>query len=237
MQKNWIGKSYGAIIKFPLADSDQVIDVFTTRPDTVYGVTFMCFAPEHLMLKDIVKGTEQEKDVLAFIERNIKIAGFIRTAEFTEKEGIFTGRYAINPLTQERIPIFVGNFVLADYGTGAIMCVPTHDQRDFEFACKYNLNKRVVITPVDTELDAGTMTKAYEGQGVLVNSGRFNGLPNLKAIEEIALYLESKGMGSRTVNFRIRDWNISRQRYWGAPIPMLYCEKCGIVRLLKRICL
>jgi len=229
MQKNWIGKSYGAIIKFPLADSDQVIDVFTTRPDTVYGVTFMCFAPEHLMLKDMIRGTAQEKDVLAFIERNMKIAGFIRTAEFTEKEGIFTGRYAINPLTKERIPIFVGNFVLADYGTGAIMCVPTHDQRDFEFAKKYNLKKRVVISPADSMLDADTMTKAYEGQGILVNSGRFNGLTNLKAIEEISLYLESEGMGSRTVNFRIRDWNISRQRYWGAPIPMLYCDKCGIV--------
>jgi leucyl-tRNA synthetase len=229
MQKNWIGKSYGAIIKFPLADSDQVIDVFTTRPDTVYGVTFMCFAPEHPMLKGMVKGTREEKDVLAFIEQNMKIAGFIRTAEYTEKEGIFTGRYAINPLTKEKIPIFVGNFVLADYGTGAIMCVPTHDQRDFEFAAKYNLKKRVVITPADSELDVKTMTKAYEGQGVLVNSDRFNGLSNLRAIEEIALYLESEGMGSRTVNFRIRDWNISRQRYWGAPIPVLYCEKCGIV--------
>ncbi|NLD38471.1 MAG: leucine--tRNA ligase [Desulfatiglans sp.] len=229
MQKNWIGKSYGAIIKFPLADSDQVIEVFTTRPDTVYGVTFMCFAPEHQMLREMIKGTEQEKDVLAFVERNMKIAGFIRTAEFTEKEGIFTGRYAVNPLTQEKIPIFVGNFVLADYGTGAIMCVPTHDQRDFEFACKYNLKKRVVITPADTELDSDTMQKAYEGQGILVNSGRFNGLANHKAIEEIALYLDSQGIGSKTVNFRIRDWNISRQRYWGTPIPMLYCQKCGIV--------
>ncbi len=234
MQKNWIGKSYGAIIKFPLADSDQVIDVFTTRPDTVYGVTFMCFAPEHQMLREMIKGTKQEKDVLAFIERNMKIAGFIRTAEFTEKEGIFTGRYAINPLTQENIPIFVGNFVLADYGTGAIMCVPTHDQRDFEFAQKYNLKKKLVITPTDAELDASTMTKAYEGQGVLINSGKFNGIPNLKAIEEIALYLESQGMGSKTVNFRIRDWNISRQRYWGAPIPMLYCEKCGIVPVAEK---
>jgi leucyl-tRNA synthetase len=234
MQKNWIGKSFGAIIKFPLAGSDQVIDVFTTRPDTVFGATFMCFAPEHLMLRDMIKGTPEEKDVLAFIDRNMKIAGFIRTAEFTEKEGIFTGRYAVNPLTGDKIPIYVANFVLADYGTGAIMCVPTHDQRDFEFASKYNLKKKVVITPLDTELDANTMTKAYEGQGVLVNSGRFNGIPNLKAIEEIALYLESQGMGSKTVNFRIRDWNISRQRYWGSPIPMLYCEKCGVVPVAEK---
>jgi leucyl-tRNA synthetase len=234
MQKNWIGKSFGAIIKFPLADTDQVIDVFTTRPDTVFGATFMCFAPEHLMLRDMIKGTKEEKDVLSFIDRNMKIAGFIRTAEFTEKEGIFTGRYAVNPLTNEKIPIYVANFVLADYGTGAIMCVPTHDQRDFEFAQKYNLKKKVVIVPEGTELDAGTMTKAYEGQGNLVNSGKFNGIPNLKAIEEIALYLESQGMGSKTVNFRIRDWNISRQRYWGSPIPMLYCEKCGVVPVAEK---
>jgi leucyl-tRNA synthetase len=140
MQKNWIGKSYGAIIKFPLADSDQVIDVFTTRPDTVYGVTFMCFAPEHLMLKDMIRGTAQEKDVLAFIERNMKIA-VLSELPIYRKGGIFTGRYAINPLTKERIPIFVGNFVLAVYGPGAIMCVPTHDQRDFEFAKKYNLKR------------------------------------------------------------------------------------------------
>ncbi|NLA74801.1 MAG: leucine--tRNA ligase, partial [Deltaproteobacteria bacterium] len=153
----------------------------------------------------------------------------IRTAEFTEKEGKNTERYAVNPLTNEKIPILVGNFVLADNGTGAIMCVPTHDQRDFEFAQKYNLEKRVVITPEDSVLDAVTMTNAYEGEGILVNSGRFNGLPNLKAIEEIARYLETEGMGSRTINYRIRDWNISRQRYWGTPIPMLFCDRCGIV--------
>ncbi len=229
MQKNWIGKSYGAIINFPLADSDQVIDVFTTRPDTVYGATFMCFAPEHPMLKEMVKGLPQEEEVIKFIDRTMKVDGFIRTAEFTEKEGIFTGRYAVNPLTQEKIPIYVANFVLFDYGTGAIMSVPTHDQRDFEFAEKYGIKKVVVITPSDKELDAETMTEAYEQEGVLINSGPFNGTGNVDAKEEIAKYLEEKGLGNKTVNYRIRDWNISRQRYWGAPIPIIYCDKCGAV--------
>ena len=234
MQKNWIGKSFGAIIKFPLANSDQVIDVFTTRPDTVFGATFMCFAPEHPMLKDMVMGTSQETAVLNFIDRTMKVDGFIRTADFTEKEGVFTGRYALNPLTEEKIPIYVANFVLYDYGTGAIMSVPTHDQRDFEFAEKYHIKKRVVITPKGINISAETMTEAYVEQGVLVNSGPFNGIGNIEAQEEIAKYLESMGMGHKTVNYRIRDWNISRQRYWGAPIPIIYCDKCGTVPVDER---
>ena len=181
------------------------------------------------MLKDMVKGTPQEAEVIGFIERTMKVDGFIRTADFTEKEGVFTGRYALNPLTEEQIPIYVANFVLYDYGTGAIMSVPTHDQRDFEFAEKYKIKKRVVITPKDTDIEAETMTKAYEDQGVLVNSGPFNGMGNIDAQEEIAKYLEKNGLGNKTVNFRIRDWNISRQRYWGAPIPIIYCNKCGTV--------
>lgn len=229
MQRNWIGKSHGVIIKFPLADSDEVIDVFTTRQDTVYGATFMCFAAEHPMLKDMVKGLPQEDEVLSFIDRTMKVDGFIRTADFTEKEGVFTGRYCINPVTGDRIPVYVANFVLFDYGTGAIMSVPTHDQRDFEFAEKYNLPKKVVITPADNELDADTMTEAYEERGILVNSGQFNGMDNIEAQNDIAGFLESEGKGCRTVNFRIRDWNISRQRYWGAPIPVVYCDKCGTV--------
>lgn len=229
MQKNWIGKSYGAIIKFPLVDSDEIIDVFTTRQDTVFGATFMCFAPEHPMLKEMVKGTPQEEEVLDFIDRTMKVDGFIRTADFTEKEGIFTGRYCLNPMTGENIPVYVANFVLFDYGTGAIMSVPAHDQRDFEFALKYDLPVRVVITPEDHVIDAGEMEEAYEEPGVLVNSGQFDGMDNLGALEDIAAYLESEGKGHKTVNFRIRDWNISRQRYWGAPIPIVYCDKCGTV--------
>jgi len=229
MQRNWIGKSYGAIIKFPLVGSDEVIEVFTTRQDTVYGATFLCFAPEHPMLKGIIKGLPQEKEVLDFIKKTLKMDSYMRTADYTEKEGVFTGRYCLNPVTGEQIPIYVANFVLFDYGTGAIMAVPTHDQRDFEFAKKYGLPLRVVIKPPDRDLDEETMTEAYVEEGILVNSGPFNGQKNLEALDSIAEYLESKGMGYKTVNYRLRDWGISRQRYWGAPIPIIYCDKCGTV--------
>ena len=229
MQKNWIGKSFGAIIRFPIVDSEEVIEVYTTRQDTVYGATFMCFAPEHPMIKELIQGQPQEKEVLAFIERTLKVDSYIRAADFTVKEGIFTGRHCLNPVTEERIPIYVANFVLFDYGTGAIMAVPTHDQRDFEFAKKYDLRLRVVIQGPGDPLSEETMTEAYEGEGILVNSGPFNGQRNLAALDSIAEYLESKGMGYKTVNFRLRDWNISRQRYWGAPIPIVYCDRCGTV--------
>jgi len=229
MQKNWVGKSYGAIIRFPLVGSDKVIEVFTTRQDTIFGATFLCFAPEHPMVKELVRGLPQEKEVLQFIERTLKIDSYMRTADFTAKEGVFTGRYCLNPVTDEEIPIFVANFVLADYGTGAIMAVPTHDQRDFEFAKQYGLPLRIVIMPPDRDLSEETMTEAYVDEGILVNSGPFNGERNLEALDSIAEYLQSKGMGHKTVNFRIRDWGISRQRYWGAPIPIIYCDKCGTV--------
>jgi leucyl-tRNA synthetase len=229
MQRNWIGKSHGAIIRFPLKDSDEVIEVFTTRQDTVFGATFLCFAPEHPMVKEIIKGLPEEGDVLVFVERTLKMDRYMRTADFTAKEGVFAGRYCLNPVTGEKIPIFVANFVLTDYGTGAIMAVPTHDQRDFEFAKKYDLPLRVVIKPHDQDLSEETMTEAFVDQGILVNSGPFDGQRNLEALDSIAEYLESKGMGYKTVNYRLKDWGISRQRYWGAPIPVIYCEKCGTV--------
>ncbi len=229
MQRNWIGKSYGAIIRFPMVDSNEVIEVFTTRQDTVFGATFLCFAPEHPMVKDMVQGLPQEKEVLDFVDHVLKMDRFMRTADMTAKEGVFTGRYCINPLTEEKIPIYVANFVLFDYGTGAIMAVPTHDQRDFEFAKKYDLPLRVVIKPPDQALDGDDMTEAYVDEGVMVNSGPFNGQGNMEALEGIAEYLESKGLGRKTTNFRLRDWGISRQRYWGAPIPMIYCDQCGMV--------
>jgi leucyl-tRNA synthetase len=227
MQKNWIGKSYGAIIRFPVKGSEDAIEVYTTRQDTLFGATFLCFAPEHPMLKTLVKGQPQEEEVLGFIEKTLKVDSYIRTADLTVKEGVFTGRTCINPVTREEIPIYVANFVLFDYGTGAIMAVPTHDQRDFEFAKKYQLRLRVVIKPFDRDLSEQTMTEAYVEEGVLVNSGPFNGLRNLEALDRIAEYLESEGIGHKTVNFRLRDWNISRQRYWGAPIPIITCERCG----------
>ena len=229
MQRNWIGKSYGAIIRFPLVGDDQVIEVFTTRQDTVYGATFLCFAPEHPMVKEIVEGVPQEQEVLKFIDRTLRMEKYMRTADFTVKEGVFTGRYCLNPVTEEEIPIYVANFVLFDYGTGAIMAVPTHDQRDFEFAEKYQRPLRVVIKPPHEEISEDTMTEAYEGEGILVNSGPFNGLRNLEALESISEYLESKNRGHKTTNFRLRDWGISRQRYWGAPIPVIYCDGCGTV--------
>ncbi len=233
MQKNWIGKSHGAAIKFPMVGSADAIEVFTTRQDTVYGATFMCLAPEHPMVKDIIKGLPQEKEVLEFVDRTLKMDSFMRTADFTAKEGVFTGRHCLNPLTREEIPIFVANFVLFDYGTGAIMAVPTHDQRDFEFAKKYGLKLRVVIKPEDSDLDEERMTEAYVDLGILVNSGPFDGQRNLEALDSIADYLEAQGIGHKTVNYRIRDWGISRQRYWGAPIPMIHCDECGIVPVDK----
>lgn len=229
MQRNWIGKSYGAIIRFLLIDSGEVIEVFTTRQDTVYGATFLCFAPEHPMVKEMVKGLPKEKEVLEFIDRTLKMDSYMRTAEFTAKEGVFTGRYCLNPVTDEKIPIFVANFVLFDYGTGAIMAVPTHDQRDFEFAKKYDLKLRVVIKPPDRDLNEDEMTEAYVDEGILVNSGPFDGQRNLGALDSIAEFLESKGSGYKTTNLRLRDWGISRQRYWGTPIPIIICDKCGTV--------
>ena len=230
MQKNWIGRSEGVLVKFPIVDSDKHIEIFTTRPDTLYGVTFMVFAPEHPMIEELVKGTKYEKEVKDFIRKVIIEEKTTRTDEEKPKEGVFVGRYAINPLTNEKIPIYVANFVLMDYGTGAIMAVPTHDQRDFEFAKKYNIKMKVVIQPKDGyELNVEKMTRAYEGPGDLVNSGIFNGLDNEEAKEKIIEYLEEEGIGKKTVQYKLRDWLISRQRYWGTPIPFVKCPEHGYV--------
>lgn len=229
MQMNWIGKSYGAEVDFPVVDSDASIRIYTTRQDTLYGATFMVLAPEHPMVKELCSRTQWEQQVLSFVEKQSKIEKFIREAESTEKEGVFTGRCAINPMTGEKIPIWVANFVLMEYGTGAIMAVPAHDQRDFDFARKYGLPVRVVVRPPDGDLDESSLLAAYTEDGILVNSGPFSGMSSREAREAIGEYLEKKGIGKRTVNYRLRDWGISRQRYWGTPIPIIYCDDCGIV--------
>ena len=229
MQKNWIGRSTGTLIRFQIEGTSEDIEVFTTRPDTLHGATFMSLAPEHPLIKTLPAGTGQEREVSDFVARTLQVDTFTRTSDLYEKEGVFTGRYCINPLTGFRMPIYVANFVLYDYGTGAVMAVPSHDQRDFDFAKKYGLEIIVVIQPEGETLDPKTMECAYEGEGVLVNSKEFNGMKNTDAMEAITKHLEAINRGSATVNFRLRDWGISRQRYWGAPIPMVYCEKCGTV--------
>jgi leucyl-tRNA synthetase len=229
MQKNWIGKSVGAEIRFPIENTDEQIPVFTTRQDTVYGATFMCLAPEHLLVLNLSKGTLQEDKVREFVERISMQDRSARAVESYEKEGVFTGAYCLNPLSGARMPIYTANFALMEYGTGAVMSVPAHDQRDFDFARKYGLDIVMVVKPHDDDLDPATMTQAFTGKGVMVNSGRFDGMDNVTALDEIASFLEQEGMGKKTTSFRLRDWGISRQRYWGAPIPMIHCKKCGIV--------
>ncbi len=229
MQKNWIGKSYGLEVDFPMADSDEAIKVFTTRQDTLFGATFMLIAAEHPLVMKLAKGKPCEKAALEFVEKVKKQDRMMRTSDYYEKEGVFLDAYCLNPLTDQKMPIYAANFVLADYGTGCVMAVPTHDQRDFEFAKKYSLPLIVVIQNPEMALDAETMAEAYVDEGILVNSGQFNGMNNMKALDAMADYLESLGRGKRTVQYRLRDWGISRQRYWGAPIPIIYCDKCGTV--------
>ncbi|GAB4408245.1 MAG: leucine--tRNA ligase [Thermodesulfovibrionales bacterium] len=222
MQKNWIGRSEGIEMNFPIAGMDEKIRIFTTRPDTLWGATFVCLAPGHPLLDKLVTDKGKLDRVKA------------RYGKAEEKEGLFTGHYAINPMNNERIPIYAASFVLMEYGTGAIMSVPAHDQRDFEFAKKYNLPIKVVIVPEQESgvwsLESGELIdKAFEDEGVLINSGQFSGLRSTDAKKEIAKFIEENGSGKITVNYKLRDWGISRQRYWGTPIPIIYCEKCGIV--------
>ena len=228
MQRNWIGKSYGCEIDFPVEGRQSAIKVFTTRQDTLYGATFMSLAPEHPLAMELTIDENRDK-VVEFIEKVKRTDKLTRTAEDFEKEGVFTGSYCINPVTKRRMPVYLANFVLTDYGTGAVMAVPTHDQRDFEFARKYDLPLQVVIRPEDESPDPAIMTEAFTSEGIMVNSGQFDGLKSSDAKEKIADYLEKKGIGGKTVNFRLRDWGISRQRYWGNPIPIIYCEVCGVV--------
>ncbi|NLH27592.1 MAG: leucine--tRNA ligase [Syntrophomonadaceae bacterium] len=228
MQTNWIGRSVGAEVRFT-AENGKEIKVFTTRPDTIFGVTYMVLAPEHPLVEELIKDKAEAGKVREFVARAKKQSELERTSAEGEKEGIFTGAYAINPLSKEKIPIWVANYVLMEYGTGAVMGVPAHDQRDLEFARKYNLPVKVVIQPLGRDLDAATMDEAYAEPGIMVNSGEFDGMDSEVARLKITEYLKEKGLGEETVNYRLKDWLISRQRYWGAPIPIIYCDRCGIV--------
>ncbi len=230
MQNNWIGKSQGVDIYFRIKDSDKAIPVFTTRVDTIFGATYIVLAPEHPLVLDLVKGKPQEQEVLQFIKKVAGESKVVRTASDIKKEGVFTGSWARNPVNNEDVPIWIADYVLMEYGTGAIMAVPTHDQRDFLFAQEHKLPMRIVIEPKDKVLgSAAGLSEAYEGDGRQVNSGEFNGLDNQEAKIKIARWMEDKGIGKIQTHFRLRDWLISRQRYWGTPIPMIYCPACGIV--------
>lgn len=229
MQKNWIGRSYGAEVDFNVSGTGQTLRVFTTRPDTLFGVTYMVLAPEHPLVKELTVGTEQEEAVNAFLNRLQFLSDIDRTSTTLEKEGIFIGQYAINPMNGAEVPIYIANYVLMDYGTGAIMAVPAHDQRDFDFAEKYQIPIIPVVDPGNPDIDLYQLKEACDAEGVLIHSGSFTGMNNKEAIQEITAYLEKEGLGAKTTNFRLRDWLISRQRYWGAPIPMIHCETCGWV--------
>jgi leucyl-tRNA synthetase len=228
MQRNWIGKSIGAEVSFKIADSNQQLKIFTTRPDTIFGATFMSIAPEHPLVAELSKNGGQESEVADFVQRIIREKQQQKPEDDVEKEGIFTGSYCINPFTGDKLPIYVANFVLMGYGTGAVMAVPAHDQRDFEFAKKYDIPVKVVVQPDGDALDPATMDLAHEGTGTLKNSGDFSGMDSIEAKAAITNHAENNGFGSKQTTFRLRDWGISRQRYWGSPIPMIYCDKCGV---------
>ena len=226
MQRNWIGRSEGVEFTMQVAGSDASFRVFTTRPDTVYGMTFAVLAPEHPLVEQITAPTHRE-EVRAYVAQARRQSEIERLSAEKERTGVFIGAYAINPMNGERVPIYIADYVLTGYGTGAIMAVPAHDERDFDFARKYGLPIPVVIAPEGWAGEA--LNAAYTGEGRMVNSGPFNGMFSLEAWKAIAEYMEQHGIGERKVNYRLHDWLISRQRYWGAPIPIIYCQNCGIV--------
>lgn len=229
MQKNWIGRSTGAEVTFEIENFSKKLQIYTTRPDTLFGVTYMVLAPEHPFVPELTNGTEYEAAVKAYQEECQHKSEIERTSLTKEKTGVFTGCYGINPVNGKRVPIFISDYVMMDYGTGAIMAVPAHDQRDFEFAKKFDLNIVPVVDSQNPEIDINNLTEAFVAEGTMINSGKYTGMNNKEAIEEITKDLEADGLGKAQVNYKLRDWLISRQRYWGCPIPMVYCEECGWV--------
>jgi len=228
MQRNWIGKSIGAEIDFKL-ETGEKIPIFTTRPDTIFGVTFMAIAPEAEILEKLVIPAEYKAAVDDYISKSVSKSDIERTSDIGEKDGVFTGCYAINPYNKEKVQLWVADYVLASYGTGVVMAVPAHDQRDFLFAQRYNIPIKIVIHPQDGSIQLEDMTEAYIEYGVMVNSGQFDGLVGKKAIEKVTEYADQNGFGRKKINYKLRDWLISRQRFWGAPIPIIHCPKCGPV--------
>ena len=229
MQRNWIGKSYGANINFEIKDSDKTLEVFTTRADTLFGATYMVMSPEHPFVNELVAGRPEEAAVEAYQEIARRMSDIERTSTSNEKTGVFIGRYAVNPVNGKEIPIYISDYVLMGYGTGAIMAVPAHDQRDFDFAKAFGLDIIPVVDPEDPSIDLYDLKEAFVAEGKMINSGQFDGMNNREAIPAMIEWLNEKGIGDKTVNFRLRDWLISRQRYWGAPIPMIWCDECGWV--------
>lgn len=229
MQKNWIGRSTGAEVTFEIENFEKKLQIYTTRPDTLFGVTYMVLAPEHPFVPELTDGTEYEVAVKAYQEECQHKSEIERTSLSKEKTGVFTGCYGINPVNGKKVPIFISDYVMMDYGTGAIMAVPAHDQRDFEFAKKFDLDIVPVVDTQNPEIDINNLTEAFVAEGTMINSGKYTGMNNKEAIEEITKDLEADGLGKAQVNYKLRDWLISRQRYWGCPIPMVYCEECGWV--------
>ena len=229
MQSNWIGRSEGARIEFTVAETGAPCPVFTTRPDTIYGVTFMALAPEHPLVETFLKGNPRAAEIRAFVDKEKMISAAERSDETTKKEGVFSGFHVKNPYNGDLVPLWITNYVLMEYGTGAVMAVPAHDQRDFEFAKAYGLPVKVVIDRPDQPLTAAAMAEAYVEDGAMVNSGPFNGRKNREAMHDVIQYAKDRGFGEFTIHYRIRDWLISRQRYWGAPIPVIHCPSCGAV--------
>lgn len=229
MQANWIGRSEGARVDFKITETGDPCPVFTTRPDTIYGVTFMAIAPEHPLVAKLMKNSPNKKEVMDFVEKQMMLSSAVRASDETKKEGVFTGFHVTNPYNGSSAPLWVTNYVLMEYGTGIVMAVPAHDQRDFEFAKQYDLPIKVVIQNETNNLDPQNMSEAYVEDGAMVNSAPFNGRNNRQAIHDITKHAADNNFGDFTINFRIRDWLISRQRYWGAPIPVIHCEKCGTV--------